>query len=730
MRGEGDAMRNIPAAKWLELARLVAGAWGTVLLVRAVDGAAVDLRLALPAAALFAALAWLPGLRPSHGWQPSHGWRRWSGAALAALGLGLLLALPAVRAEFAGLAAVLRGAPQGPAATRAAIVLGGGLALLAALCEGALCLRALACAPAVLALLSAPLFGIDPGAPAVFLLFAFLLAVPLPGGGAGRLRALRLPALALAAAFAASAVLSALGAEGVYQAVYRAEGWVQRSMQRMSGGSAAVSDGTVRRGNLYPAGTAQLSVTLDRAPQETVYLRGFTGGDYLGGAWAPADDEAIFQRMEENWLHWDEWADWIPGLYRSLYYAMNYSTVRPDWPEPRRMDIRLLVETEQAFSPYFSMESLWNPRRGEEHHYSFRYYEQGEMAIDWDSLPGSLNATRDWYRETQDAYIAEIASYTVLPAEGLDRLRALAAENPVHDAVQATEFVRAALASAAYTQTPGLFPVNRDPVEYFLFDGHAGYCQHFASAAVLLYRLQGVPARYVAGYAVPASAFVQQGDGSYSAVVTDEQAHAWAEIFVEDMGWMPVEVTLALGAADAGLLPAGEGAAGTWNLSLLEGVSAPQLGEDAAVQAGAESPAIAPLRLDGAQWSGAAFYLALLGCAALALRRLRALRRMETCPARAACAHLLRAVRFSGRLRGAQNEEEILARLPEICPGLCAEQAQRLLALLRRAAFARAPLPAAEEEEARALCRCAAQEIARTLPPLRRLAYRFVWNFA
>lgn len=215
MRGEGDAMRNIPAAKWLELMRLVAGAWGMVLLVRAVEGAAVDLRLALPAAALFAALAWLPGL------QPSHGWRWWSGAALAALGLGLLLALPAVRAEFAGLAAVLRGAQQGTAATRAAIVLGGGLALLAALC-----LRALACAPAVLALLSAPLFGIDPGAPAVFLLFAFLLAVPLPGGGAGRLRALRLPALALAAAFAASAVLSALGAEGVYQAVYRAEGWV------------------------------------------------------------------------------------------------------------------------------------------------------------------------------------------------------------------------------------------------------------------------------------------------------------------------------------------------------------------------------------------------------------------------------------------------------------------------------------------------------------------------
>lgn len=40
--------------------RLVAGAWGMALLVRAVEGAAVDLRLALPAAALFAALAGWP----------------------------------------------------------------------------------------------------------------------------------------------------------------------------------------------------------------------------------------------------------------------------------------------------------------------------------------------------------------------------------------------------------------------------------------------------------------------------------------------------------------------------------------------------------------------------------------------------------------------------------------------------------------------------------------------
>ena len=81
------------------------------------------------------------------------------------------------------------------------------------------------------------------------------------------------------------------------------------------------------------------------------------------------------------------------------------------------------------------------------------------------------------------------------------------------------------------------------PAEYFLLEGREGYCQHFASAAVLMYRLYGVPARYAAGYAVSPSSFVRQPDGFYLAEVTDESADAWPEIFVEDYGWIPIEVT-------------------------------------------------------------------------------------------------------------------------------------------------------------------------------------------
>ena len=52
-----------------------------------------------------------------------------------------------------------------------------------------------------------------------------------------------------------------------------------------------------------------------------------------------------------------------------------------------------------------------------------------------------------------------------------------------------------------YTLRPGAFRTG-DPLAEFLFEKKAGYCEYFASAAVVLLRLQGVPARFVKGLSV------------------------------------------------------------------------------------------------------------------------------------------------------------------------------------------------------------------------------------
>ena len=59
---------------------------------------------------------------------------------------------------------------------------------------------------------------------------------------------------------------------------------------------------------------------------------------------------------------------------------------------------------------------------------------------------------------------------------------------------------------------------------------------HFASASVLLYRMSGYPARYVSGYAVPASAFGETAEGNYEARIDDTMGHAWAQVYDEQRG--------------------------------------------------------------------------------------------------------------------------------------------------------------------------------------------------
>ena len=123
--------------------------------------------------------------------------------------------------------------------------------------------------------------------------------------------------------------------------------------------------------------------------------------------------------------------------------------------------------------------------------------------------------------------------------------------SPLKDPREITLWIRQTLTDyAAYSQTPGFMPYGTDIAEYFLFDGQEGYCQHFATAAVLMYRMQGIPARYVTGYAADPADFSLGTDGLYHARLTDEKAHAWAEIYLGGPGWLPVEVTPPAGQTD------------------------------------------------------------------------------------------------------------------------------------------------------------------------------------
>ena len=97
--------------------------------------------------------------------------------------------------------------------------------------------------------------------------------------------------------------------------------------------------------------------------------------------------------------------------------------------------------------------------------------------------------------------------------------------------------------SAQYDLRIPRTPTDADFVRYFLEESHRGYCVHFATAATLLLRLHGIPARYVSGYATTISSRTGQNATEYSVRVLDSNEHAWVEIYLNGYGWYPVEVT-------------------------------------------------------------------------------------------------------------------------------------------------------------------------------------------
>jgi hypothetical protein len=85
---------------------------------------------------------------------------------------------------------------------------------------------------------------------------------------------------------------------------------------------------------------------------------------------------------------------------------------------------------------------------------------------------------------------------------------------------------------------------TEDPLAEFLFDKRKGYCEYFATAAAVLLRLQGIPARYVMGFSVGPQNLVpgRFGVGDHH-LVREWDAHAWVEAYLAGEGWVEADPT-------------------------------------------------------------------------------------------------------------------------------------------------------------------------------------------
>ena len=91
----------------------------------------------------------------------------------------------------------------------------------------------------------------------------------------------------------------------------------------------------------------------------------------------------------------------------------------------------------------------------------------------------------------------------------------------------------------SYTLEPGVY--GRHTADEFWFDRKEGFCEHIASAFVVLMRALDIPARIVTGYQ---GGELNPVDGFW--IVRQGDAHAWAEVWQAGMGWVRIDPTSAV----------------------------------------------------------------------------------------------------------------------------------------------------------------------------------------
>ena len=133
----------------------------------------------------------------------------------------------------------------------------------------------------------------------------------------------------------------------------------------------------------------------------------------------------------------------------------------------------------------------------------------------------------------------ELEEALALP-EGYDpRARALAEEwrgayaEPRRRVQQALALFRE---DFTYTLAPP--PLGLHSVDEFLFESRRGFCEHYAGSFVFLMRAAGIPARVVTGYQ---GGEINPIDGHV--LVRQSDAHAWAEVWLGEEGWVRVDPT-------------------------------------------------------------------------------------------------------------------------------------------------------------------------------------------
>lgn len=252
-----------------------------------------------------------------------------------------------------------------------------------------------------------------------------------------------------------------------------------------------------------------------------LYLREMSFGNYNGSSWSHIDPYASSSGTKPIYYAGEA----IEASGKKLISESVNVQLRPGCP---------------YLLPYYTTDSYSSAYEETDNQVLFKssnYTIKTHTSLKYRDFLGVESASKNKVRESSyRTYVYD--NYLHVPQNTKAALLEIARQNGLSAASKSliTDVQVYIQSCAKYKKEVEDYPENADTVLYFLNEAKEGNCQHFASAATLMYRALGIPARFTVGFMVETEA------GTY-VPVKGENAHAWVEVYIDGLGWIQIEVT-------------------------------------------------------------------------------------------------------------------------------------------------------------------------------------------
>ncbi len=300
----------------------------------------------------------------------------------------------------------------------------------------------------------------------------------------------------------------------------------------------------------------------------TMYLRGYVAGEYKDNKWKPAESDDTIDDISET-------------LSTKGYYVQDQNYMLLDGYDDltgshtAEMDIKVKGACSKfVYAPYGTDYSSSSVRAGGDSAmtpYNDSYVRISQSKTDYKMVYKNFDA-RDWYTRVymlndigldyESSLEPTMLKYTDYVYEKYTKAEKIPSLDEVYERICA-DYLDDSPENATYQQicfaiklyfhdmgftydtNPGKTPEGSDFIDHFLTKQKKGYCTYFATVGAQLMRKFGYPARYVEGYMILPTQLNNSPEhgGIYEVTVKDKCAHAWTEVFIDNVGWVPAEFT-------------------------------------------------------------------------------------------------------------------------------------------------------------------------------------------